>query len=52
MMRLLRPAHIGTFLRSFRSHSTHYAREMIAKIWSMWPLRCAVLLRASPGWPS
>ena len=31
MMRLLRPSHIGIFLRSFRSHSTHYAREMIAE---------------------
>jgi hypothetical protein len=35
MMRLLRPSHIGIFLRSFRSHSTHYAREMIAEICSM-----------------
>src|SRR6266403_3946410 len=36
MMRLLRPPHIGIFLRSFHSHSTHYARETIAEIWSMW----------------
>jgi hypothetical protein len=36
MMRLLRPSYIGIFLRSFRSHSTHYAREMIAEICSMW----------------
>jgi hypothetical protein len=36
MMRLLRPSHIGIFRRSFRSHSTHYAREMIAEICSMW----------------
>jgi len=36
MMRLLRPPHIGIFLRSFHSHSTHYAREMIAEICSMW----------------
>src|SRR3984957_7480976 len=36
MMRLLRPAHIGIFLRSFHSDSTHYARETIAKICSMW----------------
>ena len=39
MMRLLRPstacAHIGIFLRSFRSHRTRYAREMIAEICSM-----------------
>jgi hypothetical protein len=35
MMRLLRPTHIGIFLRSFHSHSTHYARETIAKICSM-----------------
>src|SRR6266404_1668136 len=27
---------IGIFLRSFHSHSTHYAREMIAEICSMW----------------
>jgi len=34
MMRLLRLPHIGIFLRSFHSHSTHYARETIAG--SMW----------------
>src|SRR5260370_42324721 len=36
MMRLLWPPHIGIFLRSFHSHSTHYARETIAEICSMW----------------
>jgi hypothetical protein len=36
MMRLLRLPHIGIFLRSFHSHSTHYARETIAGICSMW----------------
>jgi len=36
MMRLLRPSHIGIFRRSFRLHSTHYAREMIAEICSIW----------------
>src|SRR6204780_700089 len=35
MMRLLRPSRIGIFLRLFRSHSTHYAREIIAEICSM-----------------
>jgi hypothetical protein len=36
MDRLLRPPHIGIFLRSFRFHSTHYARETIAEICSIW----------------
>jgi hypothetical protein len=36
MMHLLRPSHDGIFLRSFRSHSTHYARETIAEIRSPW----------------
>jgi hypothetical protein len=36
MMRLLRPPHSGTFGRSFRLHSTHYARETIAQICSLW----------------
>jgi hypothetical protein len=36
MMRLLRPPHSGIFCRSFRFHSTHYARETIAKICSPW----------------
>jgi hypothetical protein len=35
-MRLLRAPHIGIFRRSFRLHSAHYAREMIAEICSMW----------------
>ena len=36
MIRLLRPHHTGIFSRSFRLHSTHYARETIAKICSPW----------------
>jgi cholesterol transport system auxiliary component len=32
---LLRPTRIGGFLRSFRLHSPHYARETIAEIHSM-----------------
>jgi hypothetical protein len=32
MMRLLRPARSGIFLRSFRLHSLDYARETIVKI--------------------
>jgi hypothetical protein len=35
MMRLLRPPPSGIFWRSFRLHSTHYARERIAKICSL-----------------
>jgi hypothetical protein len=35
MMRLLRPPHIGIFLRSFSSHSHHYAPQTIAEICSM-----------------
>jgi hypothetical protein len=35
MMRLLRPPHMGIFLRSFHSHSAHYARKTIAEICSM-----------------
>jgi len=27
-MRLLRPLHSGIFLRSFRLHSTHYAKRI------------------------
>jgi hypothetical protein len=34
-VRLLRPARSGIFLRSFRLHSAHYARETIAKICSL-----------------
>jgi hypothetical protein len=36
MMRLLRTTRSGIFLRSFRLHSAHYARETIAKICSLW----------------
>ena len=35
MMRLLRPPPIGIFLRSFSSHSHHYAPQTIAEICSM-----------------
>lgn len=35
MMHLLRPSHIGIFLRSFRLRSPHYARSTNAKICSM-----------------
>ena len=49
MMRLLRPTHSGIFLRSFRLHSTHYARETIAKICSLWALRSAVRAARKPG---
>jgi hypothetical protein len=46
MMRLLRPSHIGIFLRSFRLHGTHHAREMIAEICSMWgALATAIITR-------
>ena len=49
MMRLLRPPHSGIFLRSFRLHSAHYARETITKICSLWALRCAVPAARKPG---
>jgi len=46
MMRLLRPPHIGIFLRSFRLHGTRHAREMIAEICSMWvALATAIITR-------
>jgi hypothetical protein len=35
MMRLLRPARSGIFLRSFRLHGIDHARETIAKICSL-----------------
>ena len=35
MMRLLRPARSGIFLRSFRLHGLDHARETIAKICSL-----------------
>jgi hypothetical protein len=54
MMRLLRPPHIGIFLRSFHSHSTHYAREMIAEICSMWIIAlrspCSAQARGDHPW--
>jgi hypothetical protein len=38
--------HIGIFLRSFRLHGTHHAREMIAEICSMWvALATAIITR-------
>ena len=47
MMRLLRTPHSGIFLRSFRLHSTHYARETIAKICSLWvALATAIISQA------
>jgi hypothetical protein len=35
MIRLLRPARSGIFLRSFRLHGVNHARETIAKICSL-----------------
>jgi hypothetical protein len=47
MMRLLRPPHIGIFLRSIRLHGTQHAREMIAEICSVWDaLATAIITRA------
>ena len=55
MMRLLRPPHIGIFLRSFHSHSTHYARETIAEISSTWVIAlrspCFAQARGGHPWP-
>src|ERR1700677_2688239 len=55
MMRLLRPSHISIFLRSFGSHSTHYAREMIAEICSMGDIAlrspCSAQARGGLPWP-
>jgi hypothetical protein len=46
MMRLLRPAHIGIFPRSFRLHGAHHAREMIEEICSIWDaLATAIITR-------
>ncbi len=54
MMRLLRPPHSGIFLRSFRLHSIHYARETIAKIWSLWGIAlrspCSAQARGDHPW--
>jgi hypothetical protein len=44
MMRLLRPPHSGIFWRSFRLHSTHYARETIAKICSPWVVLATAIM--------
>ena len=43
MLRLLRPPLAASFLRSFRLHSSRYARETIAKN----PLARAALVTAS-----
>jgi hypothetical protein len=38
--------HIGIFLRPFRLHGTHHAREMIVEICSMWDaLATAIITR-------
>jgi hypothetical protein len=50
MMRLLRPPHIGIFLRSFPSHSTHYARETIAEICSMWGALVTAIISQTGSW--
>ena len=47
MMRLLRPPHSGIFLRSFRLHGAHHARETIAKICSLW-VALATAIRRPP----
>jgi len=44
MMRLLRTPHSGIFLRSFRLHSAHYARETIAKICSLWVVLATAII--------
>jgi hypothetical protein len=53
--RLTACAHIGIFLRSFHSHSTHYARETIAKICSMGVIAlrspCSAQARSGHPWP-
>jgi len=51
MMRLLRSPHSGIFLRSFRLHSAHYARETIAKICSLWvALATAIISQTGSGY--
>src|ERR1700675_3099751 len=52
MMRLLRPPHIGIFLRSFRLHGTHHAREMIAEICSMWDALATAIITRTGSWPA
>jgi hypothetical protein len=51
--RLLRPSHIGIFLRSFPLHSPRYARETIAESCSMWDALATAIIahtgsRANP----
>jgi hypothetical protein len=50
MMRLLRPPHIGIFLRSFHSHSAHYARETIAEICSLWGALVTAIISQTGSW--
>src|SRR5712664_4336042 len=50
MMRLLRPPHSGIFLRSFRLHSPHYARETIAKICSLWVALATAIISQTGSW--
>jgi hypothetical protein len=51
MMRLLRPPHSGIFLRSFRLHSAHYARETIAKICSLWVALATAIISQTGSCP-
>jgi len=43
-------AHIGIFLRSFHSHSTHYARETIAEICSTWVALVTAPISQTGSW--
>jgi hypothetical protein len=49
-MRLLRPARSGIFLRSFRLHSAHYARETIAKICSLGAALATAIISQTGSW--
>jgi hypothetical protein len=51
--RLLRPPRSGIFLRSFRLHGNHHARETIAKICSLWvALATAIISQTGSFQPS
>jgi hypothetical protein len=50
MMRLLRPTRSGIFLRSFRLHSAHYARERIAKICSLGVALATAIISQTGSW--
>jgi len=51
--RLLRSPRSGIFLRSFRLHSSRYARETIAKICSLWAaLATAIMTHTGSCQPS